>query len=316
MKNRSNIQFIFTVIFCIISISLAIYIGNDNNYEENLVIINTPESSLIQASQIEYEEEVDRVFGNLDLYVNLSVGTAEAHPDAIEVNMTITFNNGTIKNYTQTTDTNDVWNWEYVPYKDAPLGVQTFNITAFTGTNYYYSDNYEFNILDSYPNIGITLQTTEIYRNNTLNWILTPSDAEDSLADLTWSSGIYRASNNQLLSGTLNSLLNRTYEFEDTFENVGGYYVEATVEDKEGNSTSVKAYFTVKNNIPEIVYYNLEFSDSEITDPDQNELLRDSGTIDIEVNATDIEKALAPDLKLKIIAYGPDDTIINLDLLD
>ncbi|MHA1338500.1 MAG: hypothetical protein ACTSRZ_01275 [Promethearchaeota archaeon] len=277
-----------------------------------------PDSSLIQDSQISYNAQVERVLGDLDVYVDLSSSSADPHTDATQVNLTISFSNGTVQNITQTSHSNYVWNIKYSPDANAPLGLHSFNITVFNGTNYYYSNNFNFTILDSYPKIAITLSNTTIYRNNTLYFNITPSDAEDSLEDLTWSSGIYKASNDQLLGGTLNSELERSYTFLDTFANseLGSYYIQATVTDKEGNSTTVREYFNVLNNIPQIEYVSLIFSDSEYTNPANNELLRGYGNINITVNATDVEKALSPSLKLNIKAINSYNVTLDFGSID
>lgn len=285
----------------------------------DFVGINDITGSAIQTSQIDYSTDVDRVLESLDVTVDLSAASAEPHTDAIEVNMTISLSNGTVFNITQNSDSSDIWSLKYTPDKDAPIGQHQFNISAYTGSAYHYSSDYTFNIKNSAPRISLSLSETEIYRNTTLYFNVTPSDAENSLAQLTWSSAIIRVSNGDELSGTNDSVLEKSYEFPETYSdgNLGPYYVQASVEDKDGNKTTIKRYFTVLNNVP---YFNddysVTFEDSEYTDPASNEILRDSGNIRVDINVTDVERTITSDVKLRAIAKDPEKNSITLGTYD
>jgi len=158
------------------------------------------------------------------------------------------------------------------------------------------------------------ISNSDVYRNNSINFNITPSDAEDPINELTWNSTIIRASGDTVLPGTTNSELERDYLFlsnlDDSF--LGLYYIEANVLDSDGNSSVNRIYFSVLNNNPEIIWSDVQFSDTETTDPDSNEILRVSGTMEIKVNVSDVdtsdlEAAIdGGDIELRIWAEGAD----------
>jgi len=272
----------------------------------------------INNDQITFNEIVERVYGDLNVYVDLSSSSSEPHLDAVQVNLTITFSNGSIQNITQNSHQNYIWNLKYTPDSSAPIGTHHFNITVFDNTYYHYSNNFNFKIINNSPKITISLSNKTIYRNNTLYFNLTVSDVEDPSYMLSYWSAIYKTSNNQMISGTNDTKLERSYFFSDSFPNseLGSYYIKGVVTDKDGNSTTTIQYFEVINNIPIITSVLLEFSDSEYTDPSKNELLRHKGTLKISVNATDVEKALNPNLKLNIKTINSYNVTIDFGSID
>ncbi|MHA1727462.1 MAG: hypothetical protein ACTSWY_01865 [Promethearchaeota archaeon] len=152
---------------------------------------------------------------------------------------------------------------------------------------------------NSPPRIGIMLSETEIYRNNTLYFNITPYDAEDILTDLTWNSTIIKVGNPDTpLSNSISDEINRSHTFSTGLQDefLGEYYIEANISDNDGDISVSRAYFTVLNNAPIILNYSIEFPESE-----DNELLRISGIMDIEVNVSDIE-SLLEDLSMEIYA--------------
>lgn len=316
MRKINQLISIFCLMCFIFSIWQGVYLLNSNKGYTN---ISEPKlwSSSLTNEQIIYDSSVERFFGTWHVTVDLTID--EIHLDAVEVNVTLTFNNGTVQNLTLQ-ENEDIWSGQYNPDANAPVGVNRFNVTVFDGLSFIYSSNYDFIILNSLPKVEITLNTTELYRGQTLQYNVTPTDAEDPLYLLTWTSAICKASNHVEMGGSnVSNLLTTSYNgFGKTFPNdqLGQYYVQARVIDKEGNSTTVRKYFNVYDNIPQIDEMVLEFSDSEYTNPSNKEVLRGSGTLKFTINVTDVEKTTTTYPRLKVYTISNKNNSIDFGIFE
>jgi hypothetical protein len=289
-------------------------------------IKENPSSSalLIDNSLITYNPIAERVVGALNVQVDLRVfGTT-----ATKVNMTITFSNTTVQNFTLTESPTDIWKYKYIPNPTAPLNTQTFIIAVFDGTKYNVSNVRSFKIYSCAPKVGITLSTTQLYRNNTLQYNITPSDGEDPVSKLTWNiivktnlePGTTFVTNSSSSSGRS---LQYWFRADSTLidGSLGLCYVQVSVTDSDGNNTISKAYFNILNNAPTVKNYTIEFSDTAQTDPEDKELLRVSGSILIKVNITDIDTSnlvtavMTSLISLKLYAIGPNNYYINFGVI-
>ncbi|MCP4762655.1 MAG: hypothetical protein GY870_12820 [archaeon] len=271
-------------------------------------------SSAIENENISGISDVSRVEDVMHLSINLT-GSSEL-PFDNNINVTIGYTNGTAINYTISNTTWYIWELDFTPEANAPLGNTSLNITFNDGSDFQYSENKYFRILNSLPSIGVELSEKSIYRNNTLYFNVTPSDAEDSYADLSWEIELWDSGG--IIDDTnflARQLENYNYTFNTTSYNLGDCYVWANVTDKENNSTITTTHFTLLNNAPIIDWLDIEISDSETTDPDADEILRGTGVMNIKLNYTDVDIDDC-DLEVKAIAVA-DNTVINFpDVID
>ena len=314
MKHKIQIKFIaisLIILFAVTVTPKLLEIEGKNNTSKEVNNIATPEFSAIEESNITgFKDSIERVLGVMEIKVNLT----GSFPPSYEVNLTIGYSDGTTSNYTMTNDTSDLWEFDFTPLANASLGTSTLNITLYDGLSYQHSSNEVFQIENSVPSIGIMISDTEVYRNNSIYFNITPSDAEDSISELTWNSTIIRASTDIPLTGTINSELEREHLFLSSFDDnfLGMYYIEANILDSDGNSSVNRIYFSVLNNNPEIIWSDIQFSDTETTDPGSNEILRVSGTMEIKVNVSDVDKSNLEaainggEIELRIWAEGTD----------
>lgn len=316
MKKINQLISIICLTCFIFSIWQGSYLFNSNITSQN---IKEPKlfSSALTTDQIIYDSSVERVFGTWHVTVDLTID--EVHLDAVAVNVTLKFINGTAQNLTLQNNDN-IWSGQYTPDVNAPVGINTFNVTVYDDLYYIKSSSYEFTILNSLPKVEITLNTTELYRGQILSYNVTPTDAEDPLHLLYWTSAICKSSNNVEMGGSnVSKLLTTSYNgFGTTFPNeqLGQYYVQARVTDKDGNSTILRKYFTVYDNIPQFDEVVLEFSDSEYTNPNNREVLRGSGTLKFTINVTDVEKTPTTYPRLKVYTVSSKNNTIDFGMFE
>lgn len=295
IKNRKQKVILFSLLFVVSLIAASptmntmIQSSNDSNNQAQL---SQPSASAIFDNNITYNSPVVRVLGTMNVQVDLTSYNLNEN----NVNLTIFLNNGTSLVYSMTHPypTSHIWSKGYTPSPTAPLGEQNFTINVNSSTGPIISNNQTFTIKDSLPQINIQLSNSVIYRNNSISFNVTPSDAENNLAQLTWSSQIVNVSNNNAILATFPKpyAYNMTYPFS-IYSQLGTYEVIANVTDLDGNTTTNHAYFTVANNPPTIIGHTLSISANETggvsTNPDLNQILRVSGRMDVAVNVTDVE---------------------------
>jgi len=305
--------------FCCLAVLLIsmqnVQVNNDNSNNTQQDLSN---SALIDNSLVTYNSIAERVVGSLNVQVDLRV----YGKTATTVNMTITFSNTTVQNITLSESPTDVWKGMYVPNPTAPLGAQSFIVTSYDGTHFNISNSRTFYIYSCAPKVGITLSTTQLYRNNSLQYNITPSDGEDPVSKLSWTinvktnAGTILSTNSSVSSGRK---LIYWYRAESTYldANLGSCYVQVTVTDSDGNQTINRAYFNILNNAPTVKSYTIEFSDTPQTDPEDKELLRVSGIMTFKLNVTDIETIDYIDavtnlkIKLRLYAIGPNNNKVD-----
>ena len=320
MKHKIQIKSIAVSLIILFSVVITPKLleieGKKINEEVNFY--TAPESSSIGESNITgFKESIERVLGVMEIKVDLTGSTIPTN----EVNLTIGYSTGASLNYTMTNTTSEeLWEFNFTALANAPLGASTLNVTFHDGSVYQHSSSRVFQIENSIPSVGIMISNSEVYRNNSIFFNITPSDAEDPISELTWNSTLYRDSDDYLLLENTNSELESNFFFLSSLANsvLGLHYIEAHVLDSDGNTSINRIYFSLLNNNPEIVWSDVQFSDTETTDPLSNEILRVSGTMEIKVNVSDVDKSNLEasidneDIKLRIWAEGID----NIDDID
>ncbi|MBN2155672.1 MAG: hypothetical protein JW776_06495 [Candidatus Lokiarchaeota archaeon] len=264
--------------------------------------INNPSYAELSNSTIIYTHEVDRVIEPFEVSVNLS----STYPDATKVEMTIYYSNATDINYTLT-EVSNIWSYSLYFEPNAPLGQQSFQLFVYEGVILSDQSYIQFfEIKNSAPKIGISLSHSEIYRNETLFFNVTPMDAEDSFSTLTWSWQILYQSLVINSSAGNKQISDLSHFFPSTLANnrLGEYSLKGTISDSDGAITTNTVNFTVLNNAPIITAYNITFLNNE------SQILRDTEHFNLKVNVSDVE--VAPNnIFLKIHLYGPSDTFID-----
>lgn len=321
MKHKIQIKLIAVSLIILFSIAAPNLKDLETPEGKNIEEVNfytAPESSQILGENITgFQDTIERVLGVMEIKVDLTGSTIPTK----EVNLTIGYSNGASLNYTMTNNTSpDLWEYDFTPLANASLGASMLNVTFHDGSVFQHSSNEVFQIENSVPSIGIMISDAEVYRNNSIYFNITPSDAEDSISELTWNSTIIRASTDLALLGTTtNSELEREHLFSSSFDDsfLGMYYIEAVVKDSDGNSSVNRIYFSVLNNNPEIIWSDIQFSDTETTDPGLNEILRVSGTMEIKINVSDVDKSNLEaainggEIELRIWAEGKDTYVFS-----
>ena len=166
-----------------------------------------------------------------------------------------------------------------------------------------------FKIANNLPKVGIFMNATEIYRNETIKLDYLPSDIENKTMDLQWEVKLFDPTDT--LNATLVTKGEKIFSSEISILNsydIGEWRVEATCWDTEieDNSSTINSTFLVKNNEPVIDNILFQFEDE---DPIQAETVDTlnifRGTdkyLTIHVNASDIE---SNEMKLTISATDP-----------
>lgn len=168
-----------------------------------------------------------------------------------------------------------------------------------------------FKISNNLPKIGIEMNTTEVYRNNTIKINYIPSDIEDNVMDLVWEVKLFDPTDDINPNITLVSKGEKNFSTDIFFPisfNVGEWRVEATCWDSEAdeNSSTVSKTFLLKNNNPVIENIIFQIEDNEPVDAESTEILNifrgTDHNLTIYVNATDIENN---EMNLTISAEDP-----------
>ncbi|MHA1110500.1 MAG: hypothetical protein ACTSRE_05320 [Promethearchaeota archaeon] len=256
-------------------------------------ILNVPYSAELSNSTITYSEEVQRVVESFDVKLNLtSTFTA-----ATEVNITITYSNATVETYTLSEDVTDVWYFSTYFAYNAPLGTSNFQLFVYEGA-LLLDDSYiqPFDIINNAPQIAINILDTTVYRNNSVFFNITPTDAETPYYDLTWSWEIlFGIVSMNSSTGPEITALSHFFPTSTTNSRLGEYIIKGVISDDDGGSTITYASFTLENNLPIITDYDVEFPD--ILHPDR--ILRETEEFILRVNVSDVE-VLPDDIDLRV----------------
>jgi len=168
-----------------------------------------------------------------------------------------------------------------------------------------------FELANNLPKVGINMNTTEIYRNETIKIDYLPSDIENNVMDLQWEINLYDPTDYINLNITLVNKGEKTFYSEFLIQNsfnVGEWRIEATCWDLEDsdNSSMVNSTFLVKNNDPVIDNILFQFEDDDTFEADPDDTLNIFRGLDkflaIYVNASDIE---SNEMKLTISVSDP-----------
>ncbi len=171
------------------------------------------------------------------------------------------------------------------------------------------TSDWTFEIANNLPKVGIFMNTTEIYRNNTIKIDYLPSDIEDKGIDLIWEVELFDPTDT--FNATLVAYGEKNFSSEIIILNtysVGEWRVEATCWDLEDadNSSITSKTFLVENNNPVIENIIFQIEDEDPIEAENVDILDIYRGLDknltILVNASDIEYN---DMNLTISATDP-----------
>ncbi|MHA1562470.1 MAG: hypothetical protein ACTSPA_10135, partial [Promethearchaeota archaeon] len=166
-----------------------------------------------------------------------------------------------------------------------------------------------FNLANNLPKVGVFMNATEVYRNETIKIEYLPSDIENNVMDLMWEIKLFDPTD--ILNATLVVKGEKNFSSEILIPNsydIGEWRVEATCWDLEDvyNSSTVNNTFLVKNNEPVIdnILFQFENEDPfEADTVDSLDIFRGPDKyLTVYVNASDIE---SNEMKLTILATDP-----------
>lgn len=247
--------------------------------------------------------------------LNITYNNTDHYTSAYEFIANITFSDNSEMNISLTQiGATDYWTTLFTP--------SVFNVTGDTNVtilvvevgdviiiNTDATSDGSFNLANNLPKVGVFMNTTEVYRNETIKIEYLPSDIENNVMDLMWEVKLFDPAD--ILNATLVVKGEKNFSSEILIPNsydIGEWRVEATCWDLEDvdNSSTVNNTFLVKNNEPVIDNILFQF---ENEDPFGAETV---DTIDIfrgldkyltvYVNASDIE---SNEMKLTILASDP-----------
>jgi hypothetical protein len=196
-----------------------------------------------------------------------------------------------------------------------------FNVTGDTNVTILVVDSSEiiqnsppspdgnFNLANNLPQVGVFMNTTEVYRNETIKIDYLPSDIENNVMDLMWEVKLFDPTD--ILNATLVVKGEKNFSSEILIPNsyiVGEWRVEATCWDLEDddNSSIVDNTFLVKNNEPVIDNILFQFENEDPFEAETVDTLDIYRGLDkyltVYVNASDIE---SNEMKLTILATDP-----------
>ena len=169
----------------------------------------------------------------------------------------------------------------------------------------------EFILKNNLPKVGVFMNATEIYRNETIKIDYLPSDIENNVIDLQWEVKLYDPTDYMNPNITLVNKGEKIFSSEipilNSF-NIGEWRIEAKCYDTEivDNNSTVNSTFLVKNNDPVIENILFQINDEDPIQADTVEILNIFRGLDknltIYVNASDIE---SNEMKLTISVSDP-----------
>ena len=169
----------------------------------------------------------------------------------------------------------------------------------------------EFTIKNNLPKVGVFMNSTEIYRNETIKIDYLLSDIESRTIDLQWEVNLYNPTD---YSNPNMTLVNKgEYIFSSEIPilnsyNSGEWRIEATCWDTEieNNKTTANSTFIVKNNEPVIENILYQIDDGDLLQADTVNILNIYRGLDknltIYVNASDVE---SNEMKLTVSVLDP-----------
>lgn len=121
-----------------------------------------------------------------------------------------------------------------------------------------------FQILNNLPQLGVQLNTTDVYRGSSLNLHFTPGDYEDPVSNLSWQVELHKSTGNEILVANGTKVFDYVYNFGMAHE-LGTTFINGTCWDSLGGSSSLYYYFRVVNNGPRFIKVAFEKDGVPIT---------------------------------------------------
>ncbi|MHA2007058.1 MAG: hypothetical protein ACXABO_05675 [Promethearchaeota archaeon] len=183
--------------------------------------------------------------------------------------------NLTIVNTTDTSEQGDLVKFDYKTVQFThKIDNETF--WSFVGKKLYIKLNltdlnsgkkvtayYPFDILNTEPNIissSINITPSELFRDEEFEIRVNITDIEDTPADLGISMSIINSRGNTIdtvpIDHETGNIFSTMYTIEPQHPR-GTYKIEITAQDQNGGISTVETSFTVKNNLPEIISYEI-----------------------------------------------------------
>lgn len=319
-KNEILVFIIFTLF--IIGFSQIKFEFADNqkdNYKNE--IIPKASDDLIDSTRVFIDkttvnrgiETLNITYNNTDFYIP---GVDEEYEfianitffDDSQLNLTLTDTDGS--------GPDEIWEVLFTPSIYNVTGNTKITILAVLNTTGEIQDgpgvyDREFTIKNNLPKVGVFMNATEIYRNETIKIDYLPSDIENKGMDLEWEVNLYDPTDYINPNMTLVTLGEKIFSSEvpilNSF-NIGEWRIEATCFDTEieDNSSTVNSTFLVKNNDPVIENIFYQIDDEDPIQAETVEILDIFRGLDknltIYVNASDIE---SNEMKLTISVSDP-----------
>jgi len=314
MKKKQKNEMLIFIIFALfmIGFSQINFDSADIQKETNKKDIIPNASDAINSSRVFIDKDI--VHRGIET-LNITYNNTDFYPTTYNFIANITFSDDSQLNLTlEDPDLDEYWTVLFTP--------SIYNITGNTKITILanYSSGIEntpaiydreFDLKNNLPKIGVFMNSTEIYRNETIKLDYLPSDIENKTMDLQWGVKLFDPTDDINPNITLVIKGEKIFSSEISIHNsynVGEWRVEATCWDTEieDNSSTVNSTFLVKNNEPVIDNILYQFEDE---DPIQASIV---DTLDIfrgldkyltvYVNASDVE---SNEMKLTISAADP-----------
>ncbi|MHA1791869.1 MAG: hypothetical protein ACTSVI_04435 [Promethearchaeota archaeon] len=237
--------------------------------------------------------------------------------DVQDVTLNITIPNNTQVAYSMThvgaNASDEVY--ELIWATNTSMSNGTYEIRAFPIVHYINStvENYtKFNynsdlstifVINHEPLGFVELNSTEIYRNETLEFNVLVYDAETPFENLTWQLRLIKEGASEIMSWGTGDDLNQTYQFSGVDDSLlGSYYFILEINDTSaGKFVNTLGKFNVTNHIPLLLGYDYNYS---------AQLKRGVDNMFFEINVSDYEDPVA-DLNVNVLLQKPGSLVEN-----
>ncbi|MFX1311210.1 MAG: hypothetical protein ACFFHD_01175 [Promethearchaeota archaeon] len=289
MKNRQSIRLIITffLIFSIFSSVFPIITQSFldlhrknynivNEYSNNPKLANP---SLNYSSIILNRTKVYRLFETITISVN-----ASGYKDVNYTFMELSFNNGTVSNFTMTSAGNNLFYFEYTPRYNAPLGLQNVSFYIFNESDTILNAHTTYSNFTIRTNYWMNITNNEYYIGDTLYAEL--GLVNISGFDFRWWNITVVDSTDEQTQNNLYNLERNLYQFtlkitNETFSQVNKiYYIKVNITSDNGKTYATYFPFEIINSKPNIIRDSILFSPEEVFRSEE---------CTISLNVTDIE---------------------------
>jgi len=314
MKKKQKNKILFFTLFALFIIGFSqININSANIQKENYKNEMIPKTSAdtINSSRVFIDKTiVHRGIETLNITYN---NTNYYSTPEFNFIANITFSDDSQLNLTlEDPDADDYWTVLFTPSINNITGDTKITILANSSSGI---DNTpalydrEFALKNNLPKVGVFMNTTEVYRNETIKIDYLPSDIENNVMDLIWEVELFDPTDTY--NATLVAYGEKNFSSELIIPNsydIGEWRVQAQCWDLEDvdNSSTVNSTFLVKNNEPVIDNILFQFEDEDPFEAETVDTLDIFRGLDkfltVYVNASDIE---SNEMKLTILATDP-----------